>query len=556
METHLRSAAALFVIMVATAGCAGGGHGGPLPGAGSVSQSASKQTVTLTIDIPTGSAGASAVRRPRYISPATTQMAIDVQTGCPGSCTPVAGYPATVALTTTTGGCSSTLASTQCQLTVQLAPGNYTITLTTEDAGNKALSIAQNVAFNVVAGRNNALSVTLSGIPVQIVATVLSATSNTVLIQALDANNDPIAGPGSPTFSITRASGIGVALVEPTTASPNEFSAIPAATGTAMLDVTASYPASGATNACTLSVAVCNATFTLTSSTPVTDLFVANAANNTVEEFAAPYTGSPVASITSGLEAPGAIAFNSVGDMFVGNSNEANYNALPSGEGNIMEYAPPYTGAPLATIPTNANNFLAFDAGDDLFESGGGEVFESKPPYVGNSTRLISGGTIVQTPAGVVLDAAGDLFVADVTAGYVYEFAPPYTGNAKATTPSSALGLPEGVTLDSSGNLFVADTFNNAVDEFASPYTGAPKVTIDGNSSGLDGPTDLAFDPGGDLYVTNYGNIYAAQKTINDTITAYAPPFTSSSGPIATLANSLDGPAGLAFHTTYSIAVK
>ncbi|MGZ3540327.1 MAG: hypothetical protein ACXVAF_03965 [Vulcanimicrobiaceae bacterium] len=37
--------------------------------------------------------GVANARRPQYVSPATTQMAIDVQTGCPGGCVSVAPFP-------------------------------------------------------------------------------------------------------------------------------------------------------------------------------------------------------------------------------------------------------------------------------------------------------------------------------------------------------------------------------------------------------------------------------------------------------------------------------
>lgn len=547
-------ALALFAIALATVGCGGGGDGrsGPLPGAGSVSPSSAKQAVTFKIVIPKGKSSKPAVRRPRYVSPATTQLLIDVQTGCPGSCTSVSGYPTTVSLTPTTNGCSSTLASTACQLTLQLAPGNYTLTLTTEDAQNQALSTAQNVAFGVVAGANNALSLTLSGIPTEILATVFSATSDTILVQALDADGNPITGPGAPTFSVTHASGIAVDLVQPTTASPNLFAAMPAATGYATLNVTASYPAPGATNACTLAGAVCSTTLGLTSSDPVTNLFVANSANNTIEEFAPPYTGTPIASISTGLSGPASIAFNSVGNMFVANSVNYSLSGPIFAQGNFTEYAPPYSGAPLAMVSTRGDLYLAFDAGDDLFESGQTEVLEAKPPYTGSPTIIFSAPfSQIETGAGVALDSTGDLFVADNSAGYVYEYAPPYTGSPKAKTSEDAgLQAPAGLALDSSGDLFVADDDDGfpggaSVFEFEPPYS-TPKAQITGASSELNDSVDLALDPAGKLYVSNYGN---------STITVYAPPITSSSTPTTTLNTSLDGPTGLAFHTTYSIAL-
>jgi sugar lactone lactonase YvrE len=68
------------------------------------------------------------------------------------------------------------------------------------------------------------------------------------------------------------------------------------------------------------------------------DLFVANLYNDTVTEYAPPYTGPPSATISIGLSGPEGLAFDTSGDLFVAN------------RGNVTEYAPPYTGAPIATI--------------------------------------------------------------------------------------------------------------------------------------------------------------------------------------------------------------
>ena len=48
----------------------------------------------------------------------------------------------TAALTPTSGGCASTLASTQCTLQVALTPGSYTATLSTYDGYNAGTQTA------------------------------------------------------------------------------------------------------------------------------------------------------------------------------------------------------------------------------------------------------------------------------------------------------------------------------------------------------------------------------------------------------------------------------
>lgn len=71
-------------------------------------------------------------------------------------------------------------------------------------------------------------------------------------------------------------------------------------------------------------------------------LFAANCGNNTVTEYAPPYTGTPTI-ISNGLNCPVGLALSSSGDLFA-----ANYNS-----NTVTEYAPPYTAAPTTTISTD-----------------------------------------------------------------------------------------------------------------------------------------------------------------------------------------------------------
>jgi hypothetical protein len=59
-----------------------------------------------------------------------------------------------------------------------------------------------------------------------------------------------------------------------------------------------------------------------------------------VTEYAAPYTGTPITTISSGVNGPYALTLDGAGNLFVGNA---------SGH-TVTEYAPPYTAAPTATI--------------------------------------------------------------------------------------------------------------------------------------------------------------------------------------------------------------
>ena len=70
------------------------------------------------------------------------------------------------------------------------------------------------------------------------------------------------------------------------------------------------------------------------------DLFVANDGTNKVTEYAPPYTGSPMATVNDNVNGPVAMELDGAGNLFVVNE----------GNNTVTEYAPPYTGSPIATM--------------------------------------------------------------------------------------------------------------------------------------------------------------------------------------------------------------
>jgi hypothetical protein len=458
---------------------------------------ADAQRVTIKIDVPKPGASSSK-RHGLYVSPATTQMAIDIRQGG----TSITGYPTTVALTPTSGGCTSSLASTTCQLVVSLGPGSYVGTFTTEDAGGTALSTAQSIPITVVAGTNNVVAITLSGVPVAIGAYVLQPTQPTIILNALDADNNVIVGSGAPTFTIARTGGAPVTLTQPTSASPNVFTAV--MTGAATLNVTANFSADGSSGICTQAGAKCTATFALASTPQPSTIFVLNPSPAGVAVFPPPYTGTPT-TITSGLIYPGAITTDSSGNLYV---TDVGVNA-------VLVYAPPYTSAPVASI-TNGINYPAdahFDAVGNLFVAnfGGQNVTEYAPPYTGAPIATIATDLY---PSSIALDAADDLFVV-ANQATVTEYRAPYTG--APVTVTNGLASPQQALVGPDGTLFVYNTSPIGVLAYAKPYTGAPTVVQDRTFA----PTSMAVAPNGDLFVADG---YGSQNVL-----AFQAPYTASS---------------------------
>ncbi|MDH2910447.1 MAG: hypothetical protein HKL92_05610 [Candidatus Eremiobacteraeota bacterium] len=158
---------------------------------------------TIRITIPKKSASG---RGAQYVSPATTQMTIDIEQGGVA----VSGYPQTIGLTPTSTGCTSTLANTLCQLSLALAPGAYTATISLLDASNNTLSSAQSVPFTVVAGTNNTIPIVLGGIPHAIDLTPVDA-PNSIGPSGLAISST---GYGSATLTVVATPSNGSALDE------------------------------------------------------------------------------------------------------------------------------------------------------------------------------------------------------------------------------------------------------------------------------------------------------------------------------------------------------
>lgn len=139
-------------------------------------------------------------------------------------------------------------------------------------------------------------------------------------------------------------------------------------------------------------------------------------------------------------------------------------------------------------------------------------------------------GTAIHEPLGVATDGAGNLFYTD-SGNNVIRRVDAATGtvttvagtgssgfSANGTLARNALlNTPSGLVLDGAGNLYFADSGNNAVREIVLATgqietiagTGALGYTGDSGlatAASLNGPQGLAFDASGNLYIADTGN--------------------------------------------------
>jgi sugar lactone lactonase YvrE len=168
----------------------------------------------------------------------------------------------------------------------------------------------------------------------------------------------------------------------------------------------------------------------------------------------------------------------------------------------------------------------------------------------GVSTAFSTGFT---SPASVVADPAGDVFVADSGAGKVYEIA---SGSSTLTPIGTGFTTPNGLAFDANGNLFVAD--DGVPDVVEIPNTGTTGAFAAGTQSTVVGSTTLfggtalasatglAVGPNGTLYISDTGN-----KRV-----VFWNPIVGQSGvTLATAANGVKAPAGLAVDSSSNLYV-
>lgn len=267
-------------------------------------------------------------------------------------------------------------------------------------------------------------------------------------------------------------------------------------------------------------------------------------------------------SVTQGsFHDPVSVAFDSAGNMWVAdyvNSRVLEFQppfstamqaSIVIGHSTFTNSSYSYTGASRLAGPTG----VAFDSSGNLWVSDLARIMEFRPPFSnGMAASLVIGQTdfntyksgttsaLLSRPSSIAFDASGNLWAADTRNNRTLEFSPPFSDGMAASVvlgqtsftatqgcsaSQRSMCSPVGVAFDSFGNLWVTDSLENRVLEFVPPFAsgmqaalviGQPNFTS--AKAGLSsGPLSLtsdsnyalanvAFDPTGNLWVTDTGN--------------------------------------------------
>ena len=181
--------------------------------------------------------------------------------------------------------------------------------------------------------------------------------------------------------------------------------------------------------------------------------------------------------------------------------------------------------------PPGGDGGNAATLGDNGGSGGSGGLLAGAMPSglataVSNSTTF---GTTGATPNGLVIDAAGNVYTANTTAGNVTMISSDGTSMTLGTTGKG----PIGIAIDSSGNVYTANSGDNTV----------TKITTDGTSTTLGAtgnkPIGIAVDSSGNVYTTNY---------LDSTVTKLTP-----AGVASTLALTGEHPLGITVDSSGNI---
>jgi DNA-binding beta-propeller fold protein YncE len=245
-------------------------------------------------------------------------------------------------------------------------------------------------------------------------------------------------------------------------------------------------------------------------------LYVSDGNNHRVLRYLPPFSTGMAASRVFGQGG----AFTTA----VANSGGVSANGLKAPRGLAVG------GGKLAVLDTGNYRLLVYDNPDADFTA---DVVIGQPDMATAAPAAASASSVGAGEGGIAVDGEGRIYVADAARNRVVRFTPPFTNGMAAdlvlgqpdfvtgtTPPASAtrLSYPAGLAFDPAGNLVVSDYGNNRVVRFPAPVTsGMAAVDVVGQAdfvtsasgttaSRFDRPFGAAMDGVGNVYVTDSGN--------------------------------------------------
>jgi uncharacterized protein (TIGR03437 family) len=324
------------------------------------------------------------------------------------------------------------------------------------------------------------------------------------------------------------------------------------------------------------------------------NLYIADTFNNRIRKVSGGVittvagNGTPVNSgdngpaTSAGSGQPNSVAVDSAGNLYIAANGDSirkvsgGFITTVAGGGGTLGDDGPATSGQLqcscAVAVDSADNLYIADSFNERIRKVSGGVIST---VAGNGTPGLGGDNGPATsgqlygPAGVAVDSAGNVYIADtsnflvrkVAGGVITTVAGGGSSYLGDNVPAASVHLysPSGVAVDSAGNLYIADTGNQIVRKVwggvittvagsgASIYGGFSGDNGPATSAQLSNPAGVAVDAAGNLYIADSAND-RIRKVSNGVITTVVgtgtPGFAGDNGP-ATSAE-LSAPNGIA----------
>jgi sugar lactone lactonase YvrE len=269
-------------------------------------------------------------------------------------------------------------------------------------------------------------------------------------------------------------------------------------------------------------------------------IFSACKKNNTVAPLPTPIQTTGVVSIFAGSGASGATN---------GTGTAAAFN-YPQG----------------VAVDASGNVYVADQGNNQIRKiTSAGKVTTLAGTLVAGSTNATAIGVsaLFSGPTGVAVDAAGNVYVADfgnnqireinVTTGATTTLAGgSKSGSANGTGTAALFNGPAGVAVDATGNVYVADFNNNLIRKIA---PGGIVTTLAGSSAGkangtgtaatFNGPRGVAVDAAGNVYVADANNNLIREITPAGVVTTLAGTGAAGNTSGAAAASTFHYPSGV-----------
>ncbi|HEY8995707.1 MAG TPA: hypothetical protein VIM71_13650 [Lacunisphaera sp.] len=254
------------------------------------------------------------------------------------------------------------------------------------------------------------------------------------------------------------------------------------------------------------------------------------------------------------------------------------FAGMQNGTGYIMD--PVLFRNPTSAVVDGSGNVYVSDSANNsirkITASGTTSLFVGSSSGLAGTANGQGSSARFNTPSGLALDSGGNLFVAD-SANHVIRKVTPAgdvslyagvlstSGSLNGDRTTATFESPSGVAVDAAGNVYVADYGNHAIRMIApsgAVSTLAGSAGTPGSGDGVGGsarfsyPRDVALDGSGNLLVADYGN-HVIRKVSPGGLVQTIAGTAGSSGATDGSGNSarFNGPAGLSVDAAGNIFV-